>query len=124
MALACWVSTSVTWILNSSRPASVAYWPSAFFSEPRWSMAAAAMTPRWFETALMPASFPGVIFMANLLRRGAPGKNGFGFGPARMAAGPVVTGQSILTEFPCRARGVLSEAGGARAHASYQSEDS
>jgi hypothetical protein len=27
-------------------------------------MAAAAMTPRSFETALMPASFPGVSFMA------------------------------------------------------------
>ncbi len=53
--------------LESSRS-----WPSAtaprslasdFWSDPRWSMAAAAMTPRWSETAFRPASFPGVSFI-------------------------------------------------------------
>ena len=33
---------------------------SDFCSDPRWSMAAAAITPRGLETALRPASFPGV----------------------------------------------------------------
>jgi hypothetical protein len=33
-----------------------------FFSDPRWSMAAAAITPRELETAFIPASFPGVSF--------------------------------------------------------------
>jgi hypothetical protein len=37
-----------------------------FFSDPRWSMAAAAITLRELETALSPASFPGVIFMVLL----------------------------------------------------------
>jgi hypothetical protein len=32
----------------------------AFFNDPRWSMAAAAITPRWSDTAFMPASFPGL----------------------------------------------------------------
>src|SRR5258708_39862785 len=66
IALACCVSTSVTMILNSSiswpptlPPRSLA---SAFCSDPRWSIAAAAMTPRLSETAFMPASLPGVIF--------------------------------------------------------------
>src|SRR5687768_11072067 len=66
IALACCVSTSVTRILNSSiswsptlPPRSLA---SAFFSDPRWSIAAAAITPRSLETAFMPASLPGVIF--------------------------------------------------------------
>ena len=31
---------------------------SDFFSDPRWSMAAAAITPRSFETFLSPATFP------------------------------------------------------------------
>jgi hypothetical protein len=35
---------------------------SAFCSDPRWSIAAAAMTPRPSETAFIPESFPGVIF--------------------------------------------------------------
>jgi len=35
---------------------------SDFCSDPRWSMAAAAMTPRESDTAFMPASLPGVIF--------------------------------------------------------------
>jgi hypothetical protein len=36
---------------------------SDFASEPRWSMAAAAITPRWFDTAFNPDSFPGVSFI-------------------------------------------------------------
>src|SRR5687767_3911861 len=66
IALACCVSTSVTRILNSSISRSPTSDPrsfaSDFLSEPRWSMAAAAMTPRSSETAFIPASFPGVIF--------------------------------------------------------------
>src|SRR5260221_8704401 len=68
IALACCVSTSVTRILNSSiswsptlPPRSLA---SAFCSDPRWSIAAAAITPRVSDTAFMPASLPGVIFTA------------------------------------------------------------
>ena len=38
-----------------------------FCSEPRWSMAAAAMTPRVFDTAFSPASFPGVKVIRRLL---------------------------------------------------------
>src|ERR1700720_4702443 len=38
---------------------------SDFCREPRWSMAAAAMTPRSFETFLRPASLPGVIFIGS-----------------------------------------------------------
>jgi hypothetical protein len=72
MALACFVSTSVTSVLNSSISRSPTSAPlsfaSAFFSEPRWSIAAAAITPRSFETAFMPASLPGVIFIAFCLR--------------------------------------------------------
>src|SRR6266404_5622436 len=45
---------------ETSAPFSLA---SAFFSDPRWSMAAAAITPRAFETAFMPASFPGLSFI-------------------------------------------------------------
>ncbi len=72
MALACGVSTSVTSVLNSSIMASATSPPfslaSDFCSEPRWSMAAAAITPRSFDTAFIPASLPGVIFMSRLLR--------------------------------------------------------
>ena len=35
----------------------------ALLSEPRWSMAAAAITPRESDTAFMPFCFPGVSFM-------------------------------------------------------------
>src|SRR5262245_47868826 len=42
----------------TSPPLSLA---SAFCSEPRWSIAAAAITPRSFETAFMPASLPAEI---------------------------------------------------------------
>src|SRR5216684_7344414 len=67
MALAWGVSTSVTSDLNSSIMASPTSPPfslaSDFCSDPRWSMAAAAMTPRSFETLLSPASFPAVIFI-------------------------------------------------------------
>src|SRR5215472_9198144 len=38
----------------------------AFCNDPRWSMAAAAITPRLLETAFIPASFPGVSFMMSL----------------------------------------------------------
>jgi hypothetical protein len=66
MAEACLVRTSVTRVLNSSRSWASAAAPRSlardFWSEPRWSMAAAAMTPRWSETAFKPASFPGVNF--------------------------------------------------------------
>jgi hypothetical protein len=42
------------------------------------------MTPRLFETALMPASFPGVSFMMRtFLRRGAPGMNEFELDPQK-----------------------------------------
>ena len=65
------VSAAVTIDLNSSSIASVASrpaaWPSAFFSDPRWSIAAAAIVPVPVDTAFIPASFPGVIFMAALL---------------------------------------------------------
>src|SRR5579862_7628446 len=69
MAVACGVRTSVTSVLNSSIMASVTSPPFSFAkdfcSEPRWSIAAAAMTPRSFETFLRPASLPGVSFMRN-----------------------------------------------------------
>src|ERR1700704_6132115 len=69
MALAWGVSTSVTSVLNSSIIASVTSPPfslaSDFCNEPRWSMAAAAITPRSFDTALSPFSFPGVSFMTS-----------------------------------------------------------
>ncbi len=72
--VACGVRTSVTSDLNSSIIASVISPPfslaSDFCSEPRWSMAAAAITPRLsFETFLSPASLPGVSFMRFLLER-------------------------------------------------------
>src|ERR1035441_9696068 len=71
MAVACGVRTSLTRILNSSIMASVISPPfslaSDFCREPRWSMAAAAMMPRSFETFLRPASLPGVSFMRILL---------------------------------------------------------
>ncbi len=61
------VSTSVTSVLKTSRSCAVggaaARLAEDFCSEPRWSMAAAAMTPRASETAFRPASFPGVSFM-------------------------------------------------------------
>jgi len=40
----------------------------ALFKEPRWSMAAAAITPLASETAFMPFCFPGVIFIMSALR--------------------------------------------------------
>ena len=40
----------------------------AFLSEPRWSMAAAAITPRESLTASRPFCFPGVIFISGLRR--------------------------------------------------------
>ncbi len=43
-------------VLKASSSLSLALDPSAFFSEPRWSMAA-AMIPRDVETACKPASF-------------------------------------------------------------------
>src|SRR3954463_16124067 len=71
-----------------------------FFSEPRWSIAAAAITPRSFETAFMPASFPGVSFievsktlkvtsdstMSNLIHHGGTEgtKKVLGFGAFRL----------------------------------------
>src|SRR5277367_2470305 len=67
MALACGVRTSVTSVLNSSIIESETDEPFSlardFCSEPRWSMAAAAMTPRSFDTAFIPASLPGVSFI-------------------------------------------------------------
>src|SRR5437868_5723185 len=73
MALACWVSTSLTTILNSSMFASVISAPFSFandfLSDPRWSMAAAAITPRELETFFIPESFPGVSFIRFLLLR-------------------------------------------------------
>jgi hypothetical protein len=36
----------------------------AFFNEPRWSMAAAAITPAEVDTFVSPCNFPGVIFIA------------------------------------------------------------
>src|ERR1035438_7456420 len=63
MALACGVRTSLTSVLNSSIMASETAEPFSlardFCSEPRWSMAAAAITPCAFETAFIPASLPG-----------------------------------------------------------------
>ena len=41
----------------------------ALLSEPRWSMAAAAITPRESDTAFSPFCFPGVIFMVRPLER-------------------------------------------------------
>src|SRR5262249_51605093 len=70
MALACFVRTSVTSSLNSSMSRSLMSppfsLPNDFFSEPRWSIAAAAITPRLSETAFMPAILPGVNFIGNL----------------------------------------------------------
>src|SRR5579859_211034 len=67
IALAWGVSTSLTIALNSSIMAELISAPfslaSDFCSDPRWSMAAAAITPRWLETAFIPASFPGVRFI-------------------------------------------------------------
>jgi hypothetical protein len=51
-------------------------------------MAAAAITPRGFETAFIPASFPGVSFTANLLLRD------FGF-----RAEPELTYPAQIVEF-------------------------
>src|SRR5262245_58984285 len=72
MALACGVSTSVTSDLNSSisrSPISPPFsFASAFCSDPRWSMAAAAMTPRLSDTAFIPVSLPAVNFTSILLR--------------------------------------------------------
>src|SRR5215831_12180066 len=69
MALACGVSTRVTMVLNSSIMEALISLPfslaKAFCSDPRWSIAAAAITPRSFETAFMPANFPGVSFMVS-----------------------------------------------------------
>src|ERR1700686_3219079 len=69
MAEACGVRTSVTSDLNSSIMASLTSpafsLASDFCREPRWSMAAAAMMPRSFETLLRPASLPGVIFIGS-----------------------------------------------------------
>src|SRR5579864_1444516 len=70
MAEACGVRTSLTRVLNSSIMASVTSPPFSlardFCSEPRWSMAAAAMTPRSVETLFRPANFPGVSFIGFL----------------------------------------------------------
>ena len=67
MAEAWRVRTSVTRVLKSPSAAESMTPPRSlardFWSDPRWSMAAAAMTPRASETALRPASFPGVGFM-------------------------------------------------------------
>jgi hypothetical protein len=52
------LNSSISWSPTSA-PFSFA---RDFFREPRWSIAAAAMTPRSFDTAFMPASLPGVIF--------------------------------------------------------------
>src|ERR1017187_3520078 len=72
MAVACGVKTRETASLNSaiisivtaflSMPLSLAI---ALISEPRWSIAAAAITPRESETASMPLRFPGVSFIRN-----------------------------------------------------------
>ena len=68
MALACFVSTLVTAFLKLARSSGVAGVPRAFAmafsSDPRWSMAAAAMTPASFAHALMPATFPFPNFTA------------------------------------------------------------
>src|SRR5436309_15741258 len=68
MALACGVRTSVTSDLNSSIMASVMSPPFSlardFCREPRWSIAAAAITPRLSDTRCNPASFPGVSFIS------------------------------------------------------------
>src|SRR5260370_40949520 len=45
-----------------------------FCSEPRWSLAAAAITPRLFETAFIPASFPGVSFTTHPPQSEKPGR--------------------------------------------------
>src|SRR6185437_7732540 len=67
MAVAWGVRTSVTSDLNSSISASPILPPfslaSDFCNDPRWSMAAAAITPRSFDTFLSPASLPGVSFI-------------------------------------------------------------
>src|SRR5215204_2920996 len=82
IALACCVSTSVTWILKSSMSWSVTSPPrsfaSDFFREPRWSIAAAAMTPRASATAFMPASLPGVIFIRSVYNGETVGFHGRG----------------------------------------------
>src|SRR4029077_19942657 len=71
MALACGVRTYATIDLNSSSICALTSDPfslaSAFCSDPRWSMAAAAITPRPSDTAFIPASFPGVSFILVLL---------------------------------------------------------
>src|ERR1700733_12810390 len=71
MAVACGVKTSLTRDLNSSIIWSVTSPPfslaSDFCREPRWSIAAAAITPRSLDTFLSPASLPGVSFMRVLL---------------------------------------------------------
>ena len=60
----------MTIVLNSSSICGVTAFLSmplsfaiALFSEPRWSIAAAAITPRASETAFMPFCLPGVIFI-------------------------------------------------------------
>src|SRR5260370_42418043 len=67
MALACGVRTSLTKILNSSIMVSETAEPFSlardFCREPRWSIAAAAITPRSFDTAFIPESLPVAIFI-------------------------------------------------------------
>src|SRR6266513_719824 len=67
IALACGVRTSVTSDLNSSIMALLTSLPFSlardFCSDPRWSIAAAAITPRSLETRLSPFNLPGVSFI-------------------------------------------------------------
>ena len=62
MAVECLVSTAVTAFLNCTRSSGVVAAPRAlamdFSSDPRWSIAAAAITPFSSAQALMPANLP------------------------------------------------------------------
>ncbi len=73
MALACGVRMRLTASLNSAIICGVTAFLSTPFSlamalinDPRWSMAAAAITPRESATALRPFCFPGLIFIPAL----------------------------------------------------------
>src|SRR5271157_6127425 len=61
-------------------------------------MAAAAMTPRWFETALMPANLPGVIFTVEPPQARRARHEWILLPALQNGAGPISTGRYILTE--------------------------
>src|ERR1700722_16325587 len=82
IALACGVSTLVTEVLNSliiSGVISFLSTPRAdardFCKLPRWSMAAAAMMPAWFESAFMGFHLPPDNFIQTLLQVGDKNDN-------------------------------------------------